>query len=379
MLKSMKHLLFVLLLMLQLPLLAQQSDTAFVFRFVPEKDVFYVPFNNNGPALKRLCEVLKANAALLQTGKMYISVSSYSASGSADKSATQMAYLRKNRVKSELITRAGLKESYFVTDRQLSAPYHGERNVVVIVVPASVEKVAQIAGEEAAETVRIYRQRKQIPDKAKNLEQAQAAQTAREAPAHRAEEQQAPPAETLRTPQVEKETIEQQHLATEAPTTPHTLTLRANLLRWATLTPDLGVEWRINRHIAVAINGLWTSWDWNYTHRRYAVWQVSPDVRFYVGKAQRGYLGAMYHAGEFDYKLSSDGKQGDYQGGALLGGYQLPIGKRLMLDFNLGVGYTQTNYDTYVLTDGIKVRTDSHSKNYWGINKVSVTLAWQLF
>ena len=34
--------------------------------------------------------------------------------------------------------------------------------------------------------------------------------------------------------------------------------LRANLLRWATLTPDLGIEWRINRHVGILVNGSWT-------------------------------------------------------------------------------------------------------------------------
>ena len=38
------------------------------------------------------------------------------------------------------------------------------------------------------------------------------------------------------------------------------LSLRANLLRWATLTPDLGLEWRICPSWGIAVNGSWTSW-----------------------------------------------------------------------------------------------------------------------
>ena len=33
------------------------------------------------------------------------------------------------------------------------------------------------------------------------------------------------------------------------------LSLRANLLRWATLTPDLGLEWRICPSWGIAVNG----------------------------------------------------------------------------------------------------------------------------
>ena len=35
--------------------------------------------------------------------------------------------------------------------------------------------------------------------------------------------------------------------------------LRANLLRWATLTPDLGIEWRISRLWGILVHGSWTS------------------------------------------------------------------------------------------------------------------------
>ena len=57
------------------------------------------------------------------------------------------------------------------------------------------------------------------------------------------------------------------------------LSLRANLLRWATLTPDLGVEWRICPSWGIAVNSSWTSWSWNDKDRRYALWEVAPEVR----------------------------------------------------------------------------------------------------
>ena len=54
------------------------------------------------------------------------------------------------------------------------------------------------------------------------------------------------------------------------------LSLRANLLRWATLTPDLGLEWRICPSWGIAVNGSWTSWTWSDKDRRYALWEVAP-------------------------------------------------------------------------------------------------------
>ena len=63
----------------------------------------------------------------------------------------------------------------------------------------------------------------------------------------------------------------------------YAFSLRANLLRWATLTSDLGIEWRINRNVGILANGSWTSWSWDNKNRRYALWKVSPEVRYYKG------------------------------------------------------------------------------------------------
>lgn len=68
------------------------------------------------------------------------------------------------------------------------------------------------------------------------------------------------------------------------------LFLRANLLRWATLTPDLGVEWRIDNNWAVLVNGSWTTWSWNDKARRYAMREIAPEVRYYLGKETGGVL-----------------------------------------------------------------------------------------
>ena len=58
-----------------------------------------------------------------------------------------------------------------------------------------------------------------------------------------------------------------------------------------------------------------------------------------MGEKKAWYLGAMFKAGQFNYKLSETGKQGDLMGGGITAGYQLRLSKALDLDFNLGLGY----------------------------------------
>ena len=157
------------------------------------------------------------------------------------------------------------------------------------------------------------------------------------------------------------------------------ISLRANLLRWATLTPDLGVEWRICPSWGIAVNGSWTSWTWSDKDHRYALWEVAPEVRYYMGEKKAWYLGAMFKAGQFNYKLSETGKQGDLMGGGITAGHQLRLNKALALDFNLGLGYLNADYEKYEVIDGVRVRHGNETKDWWVPINAGVTLVWKLF
>lgn len=167
-------------------------------------------------------------------------------------------------------------------------------------------------------------------------------------------------------------------LETKTPTDCH-FSLRANLLRWATLTPDLGVEWRICPSWGIAVNGSWTSWSWNDKDRRYALWEVAPEVRYYMGEKKAWYLGAMFKTGQFNYKLSETGKQGDLMGGGITAGYQMWLNKALALDFNLGLGYLNADFEKYEVIDDVRVRRGNETKDWCGPINAGVTLVWKLF
>ena len=159
----------------------------------------------------------------------------------------------------------------------------------------------------------------------------------------------------------------------------YTLSLRANLLRWATLTPDLGLEWRISPSVGIMVNGSWTSWTWNDNARRYALWEVAPEVRWYLGEKKAWYVGAMFKAGQFNYKFSGTGRQGDLLGGGITGGYQLRLNKALALDFTLGLGYLNADTERYDVIDGVRVRSGNETKHWIGPINAGVTLVWKLF
>ncbi|WP_299101878.1 DUF3575 domain-containing protein, partial [uncultured Alistipes sp.] len=273
---------------------------------------------------------------------------------------------RSNRVKTEMILRGGLSEACFATKNHASG---GNLVTVRIVIPAGPSEAELAAQRRAAEQAEAERRAAEKRAEEERLAAERAAEEQR-----KAEEARRAANETETVPPVLEEARDE-----EPADCAMGLSLRANLLRWATLTPDLGVEWHISDRWSLGVGGSWSSWSWSDKDRRYALWEVAPEVRYYMGAQRRGYLGVMFKTGEFNYKLSETGRQGDLVGGGITGGYQLRLNKALALDFSLGLGYLNADYEKYEVIDGVRVRKGSETKDWWGPINAGVTLVWKLF
>lgn len=344
--------------LLTLPLAAQNemqkatpADSLYEFCFVAGKDMLYVLYENNRAELEHLRALVRQNYEEIANGSIPVYVDGYCNSLAGEVENKYVAGIRSNRVKSELIVHEKMKETWFITHNYATK---GDRVTVKIRVPANPVVVTEKRNthppkkdeiQSASEPVRDINPETRGNDTVQNIQSA--------------------PNETHIHPTKNRKNN-------------HALTLRANLLHWVTLTPNLGIEWRISPNVGVLVNGLWTSWSWDNKNRRYALWKISPEVRYYIGKEKRGYLGAMYHVGEFNYKPGDTGRQGDYQGGGITGGWQLPLNRALSLDFHVALGYTRAEYDKYSVIDGMRFCTESVvKKDYWGINQLGITLMWK--
>lgn len=330
---------------------AAPSDSApaeYMFRFVAGDDMFYVPWNGNGEELNRLLACVEQHREAILDGVIPVEVEGYCDSQASAAENLAMAKIRSNRVKTELILRGGLTEACFATKNHTSG---GNLVTVRIVIPAAAapESAPQPSPEQ--------------PGQAKQPEAEQQPEAKQPAPAPAPEPAPAPAPEP----------------APSATDRTSSLSVRANLLRWATLTPDIGLEWRIGARWSLGVNAAWTSWTWNNKERRYALWEVAPAVRYYLGEQKAWYVGAMFKAGQFNYKLSDMGRQGDLMGGGITGGYQLRLNKALALDFNLGLGCLNADYEKYEVIDGVRVRRGTENSNWWGPIDAGVTLVWRLF
>lgn len=340
----------VALTLVLLPSYSQEkTDSVYEFRFVSGKDQFYSLFKNNKTELSRLMKCIELNKEGVKQEK--IQVNGYCTSQSTTQARLDMAKVRSNRVKSYMITHAGLTEDCFVTNNHAD---DGDYVTVRLNTPTAVAVAEEETQNPETKEESIVEQTVVAPPKEEVTQ-----------------------ASTIQTEETPNQTEETPNRTAEKPTSQH-ISLRANLLRWATLTPDLGIEWQFARQWGVAVNGSWTSWSWNNKNRRYALWEVSPEVRYYFTPKNKFYVGAQYKIGQFNYKLSNTGKQGDLQGGGITLGYKLPLCKSLALDFNAAVGCLHTNYKTYHVTDRVRVKDVGHTKNVWGVTDLGITLVWTL-
>lgn len=321
----------------------KQADSVYVFRFVAGKDMFYSPFKNNGNELTSLMNNVKQKKEYFKDKKIIVNGSCNSKK--SRKANRRIAKIRSNRVKSEVIVRCGLAEDNFLTENDVT-----QGDFVKVSVP-SISVTTEPSAPTRQETTTV----KDETDK-----------------------EVVPPTTTTEintTSTTEDSTIPTTVVAENTPT--H-FAIRANMLRWVTLTPDIGIEWHFTNHLSAVVNGSWTSFSWKNKDRRYALWEVMPEVRYYFTDWNKWYIGAQYKIGQFNYKLSGTGKQGDLQGGGFTFGYLLSLGKSWGIDFKLGAGYLHADYDTYSVINNVRIKDGNHIKNMCGITDLGITLVWKI-
>lgn len=223
----------LLALFLPLPSAAERADTTYIFRFVPQKDMFYVPLDGNGPELARLLECVRRNKDSILGGALPLYVDGYCNSLGSEGDNLRMAAIRSNRVKSELIVRGGMAEACFVTRSHAS---DGDFVIVRLTVPApeaseglSKAEEERLAAERAEQERKAAEERRKAEEARRAAEKAEADRLAKEQAARQAEQ----PQEITATPSETKITND------------YHLSLRANLLRWATLTRASAQVWAL--------------------------------------------------------------------------------------------------------------------------------------
>lgn len=333
------------------------AEKVFSFRFVAGDDMFYTPWAGNGDNLYQLHQLVDGYWSHIDAGIIPIHVDGYCTSGESPQESFRIAVIRSNRVKSDLISRKSLREHHFVTKNHTIAYTAPDgknyRDIVVVTlrIPAEPQPQPEMVEEEPT---------KDYP------------------PA--VEEEPVTVERPISTPQPQPipEPV--------VPAKPYCFAVRTNLLYDAFLLPTIGAEWRISPAVGVKFDGS-RSW-WGDQHGKVQkIWLVNPEARWYMLDKKRFYVGVSANFGEYNIyegmigRLFSDdtGYQGKLWSAGLTVGYQLYLSGNFSLDFNLGLGYTRLDYDSFNVTEGVRVyKAKDQPKNFWGPTQAGMNLIWTI-
>lgn len=175
---------------------------------------------------------------------------------------------------------------------------------------------------------------------------------------------------------------------------PFYMDLRTNMLYDALALPNLGVEFALGKRFSIGGNWLYGWWKTDRRHRYWRAYGGELFGRWWFGKAARRkpltghHLGAYAQAYTYDFEWGGEGEMGGKPGGSIWDkcfwsagleyGYSLPVGKRINIDFSLGVGYTTGLYHKYDPQDGHYVWQSTHRRRYFGPTKLEIAFVWLL-
>ncbi|AVM57155.1 hypothetical protein C3V43_04880 [Bacteroides heparinolyticus] len=165
---------------------------------------------------------------------------------------------------------------------------------------------------------------------------------------------------------------------------PFYMAVKTNLLYDALVLPNLGLEFYVGRGWSVAGNWMYTWLKSDRRHRYHRIYGGDLEVRRWLSYGRKPLTG--HHIGVYGQLLTYDlewggrGYLGDRwsYGGGLSYGYSAPIGRRLNLDFSIGVGYLGGEYYEYVPQGDCYLWQATKQRRWFGPTKAEVSLVWLL-
>lgn len=164
---------------------------------------------------------------------------------------------------------------------------------------------------------------------------------------------------------------------------PFYMALKSNLLYDVALVPNIGIEFYVGR--GWSLGGDWM-YAWWKSERRHNFWRTyggEIEVRKYLGQRAKEKPLTGHHLSLYGQMLTYDFETGATgylsklsYGAGIEYGYSLPIGRRLNLDFGIGIGYLGGEYKTYKPEDTHYVWQQTKQRHWFGPTKAEISLVW---
>lgn len=171
---------------------------------------------------------------------------------------------------------------------------------------------------------------------------------------------------------------------------PATVQLRTNGVYDLLASPNIGIEIQTDLGLAWQLDYTGAWWNNDDKHRYFSNYAFETELRYYLASQVMDFPYTGHHVGiygqlaTFDFEFGGKGKLSrDLDMTMGIGasyGYTKAVGKRLSIDFTLGIGFLHSRYDNYRPNreeEGYS-RLETRELNFVGPTKLEVTLVWNI-
>lgn len=156
--------------------------------------------------------------------------------------------------------------------------------------------------------------------------------------------------------------------------------LKTDIPYWALLVANLGVEVRLSDHWSLDIPVMYSPYTVSPSFR-FRIFAVQPSARYWLRADMTGhFFGIHAMGGMFNLSVNDSRRFQDINGawgGGIDYGYTLRFSKHWGMEFNIGVGYLWSKYETfYNIENGASYNRTT--LNYFGITRLGISLIYKL-
>ncbi len=157
--------------------------------------------------------------------------------------------------------------------------------------------------------------------------------------------------------------------------------ISTNLLYWAVLAHNAGVEYSIDEHSYLSLNG-GCAWWRNLSDKkawRWIVGELAYMRNFSPNKDNCGWQAGVYtQTGEFELMNGNTNRKGEFTSLGLSAGYRWKIKEHSALHAEVGLGYMYIDYRYAVPMSGRLIYQGRNYVHYWGPTRASLSWVWYL-
>ena len=158
------------------------------------------------------------------------------------------------------------------------------------------------------------------------------------------------------------------------------ISLRTNLLLWATTTPNAGIEYAPARNLTLVLTGAYNAWKLP-NDIKLNLYLIQPEVRYWFCREFEGHFIGVYgqyghyNIGQIPFisTLKEHVLRGEFYAGGLTYGYHWAIGDRWGMEFAIGAGYAYMPYEKFRCAE-CGERMGKFTRSYVGPTRVSLAL-----